>query len=307
MVTRVGQAIETFQIILWGVRTGLLAAVYPSLTLAAPDFDEEWKWIGSYGNWRSAMFVTLYPENIALPSLRGLQTPAFRALVDTLRDISTLTAAKAREVAETYAACVRDIFTLEINATATCKTHTAIGDQSLTYLFATGQSGTAYWTVSDPTNSQYPFQPWDSVPGIDSEDIVTIIGADSYQLHNGKRFLYLFFQVTSIDSEGLGFNRYDLLTRTWEQTLSNLKPPEDAGEFSSVLRQRGDDEGTPGVLLLQAGSIFYERALDEAGRDWAGGDWVASDRVWGRWTADNSAPQLGVNLVPGGQFVCDAL
>ena len=178
MVTRVSQAIETFQIILWGVRTGLLAAAYPGLTLAAPDFDEEWKWIGAYGNWRSAMFVTLYPENIALPSLRPIQTPAFRALVDTLRDIPTLTAAKARDVAETYAAYVRDIFMLEINATATCATHTATGDLSLTYLFATGPSGTVYWTVSDPTHSDYPYQPWDAVPGIESEDVVTVIGAD---------------------------------------------------------------------------------------------------------------------------------
>ena len=303
MVTRVSQAIETFQIILWGVRTGLLAAAYPGLTLAAPDFDEEWKWIGAYGNWRSAMFVTLYPENIALPSLRPIQTPAFRTLVDTLRNIPTLTAAKARDVAETYAAYVRDIFMLEVNATATCATHTATGDLSLTYLFATGPSGTVYWTVSDPTNSDYPYQPWDTVRGIDSEDVVTVIGADSYRLRNGKRYLYVFFQVTTIDSEELAFNRYDLLTQKWEQSLSSLKPPEDAGQFTSVLRQRGAQEDEPPTLLLQApGPLFYERALDAAGRDWDQGDWVASDRVWGRWTADASTPPLGVNLVRGGRL-----
>ena len=304
MTTRVGQAIETFQIILWGVRTGLLAAAYPGLTLAAPDFDEEWTWIGTYGNWRSAMFVMLYPENIALPSLRPIQTPAFRTLVNTLRNIPRLTAAKAREVAETYATYVRDIFTLEIKATVTCATHTARGDQTLTYLFATGISGMVYWTVSDPTNPQYPYQPWDTVPGIDSEDVVvTIIGADSYRLQNGKRYLYLFLQVTTIDSEEVAFNRYDLLNPTWEQSLSSLKPPEDAGQFSAVLRQRGADERESPLILLKApGQIFYERALDAAGRDWAEGDWVPMDRVWERWTADTSTPPLASNLLAGGRF-----
>src|SRR5262249_16941409 len=196
-----------------------------------------------------------------------------------------------------------DIFTLEIKATVTRATHTATGDLSLTYLFATGLSGTVYWTVSDPTNSQYPYQPWDTVPGIDSEDVVTVIGADSYRLRNGKRYLYLFLQRRTSDSEELAFNRYDLLSQTWEQSLSSLKPPKDSGQFTSVLRQRGTDEGEPPVLLLQAlGQLFYERALDAAGRDWEQGDWVASDRVWGRWTADASTPPVGVNLAHGGRL-----
>jgi hypothetical protein len=77
--TRISQAIETFQGILRGVRTGILLDQYPNLRLIGENFDEEWKWIGSYATWRAAMFVLLYPENILLPSLRRVQTPAFRS------------------------------------------------------------------------------------------------------------------------------------------------------------------------------------------------------------------------------------
>src|SRR5262249_49285207 len=125
----------------------------------------------------------------------------------------------------------------------------------------------------------------------------------SYRLRNGKRYLYLFLQRRTSDSEELAFNRYDLLSQTWEQSLSSLKPPKDSGQFTSVLRHRGTDEGEPPVLLLQAlGQLFYERAHVAAGRDWKEGDWVASDRVWGRWTADASTPPIGVNLAHGGRL-----
>ena len=78
ITTRVAQAIETIQGLLWSVRTGQLKDTYPKLSLHADDFDEEWKWIGSYATWRSAMFVFLYPENILMPSFRKRQTPAFQ-------------------------------------------------------------------------------------------------------------------------------------------------------------------------------------------------------------------------------------
>ncbi len=301
MTTRVSQAIETFQIILWGLRTGLLAVVYPGLTMAAPDFDEEWTWIGSYATWRAAMFVFLYPENIALPSLRRAQTPAFRRLVDNLRNIPKLTAAKARDLAENYAEYARDIFTLEIVATPVCLTHTENGDQNLTYLFATSRSGTVYWANTDPTNNQYPYSFWDAVPGLQGNE--TVIGADSYLLQNGHRYLYLFLQVDTSNGRQLAFNRYDLRNRRWEQDTTSLKPPEDAGPFSSVLRQRSANEKeSPIILFKTSGQLFYERALDKEGTDWQEGDWIPMDRVWARWTSDSSSPRVGTNLVPGRRF-----
>ncbi|HEY9284961.1 MAG TPA: neuraminidase-like domain-containing protein [Pyrinomonadaceae bacterium] len=65
--TRVAQAIETLQLLMWGIRSGQFEN--QSLSLDAPNFEEEWKWLGSYATWRSAMFVFLYPENVLMPSL----------------------------------------------------------------------------------------------------------------------------------------------------------------------------------------------------------------------------------------------
>ena len=76
--TRVAQAIETLQLLLWGIRSGqvedktltLAPDQYAESTDPAFDFDAEWKWLGSYASWRSAMFMYLYPENLLLPELR---------------------------------------------------------------------------------------------------------------------------------------------------------------------------------------------------------------------------------------------
>jgi Tc toxin complex TcA C-terminal TcB-binding domain len=69
--TRVAQAIETIQLLLWGIPSGHFEVGGYSLEAgSAATFDEEWKWLGSYATWRSAMFVYLYPENLLLPEYR---------------------------------------------------------------------------------------------------------------------------------------------------------------------------------------------------------------------------------------------
>ena len=76
--TRIAQAIETVQ----GCSFPRAPVSRPlqtlNLTLNAPDFDEEWRWIGSYATRRAAMFVFMYPET-QVGGLRRRQTPAFRA------------------------------------------------------------------------------------------------------------------------------------------------------------------------------------------------------------------------------------
>jgi hypothetical protein len=69
--TRVAQAIETMQLLLWGIHTLQFENLKYSLESASAEtFAEEWYWLGSYATWRSAMFTFLYPENILLPELR---------------------------------------------------------------------------------------------------------------------------------------------------------------------------------------------------------------------------------------------
>ena len=83
--SRVAQAIEAMQLLLWGIRTGQIEDHSLSLDNTQA-FDEEWKWLGAYGNWRAAMFVFLYPENLLQPQLRPdeEQTTLFKAFVKVL-------------------------------------------------------------------------------------------------------------------------------------------------------------------------------------------------------------------------------
>ena len=70
--TRIAQAIETIQLMLWGINNGQFEDNKYSLEASrAENFTAEWTWLGSYATWRSAMFTYLYPENLLLPQLRS--------------------------------------------------------------------------------------------------------------------------------------------------------------------------------------------------------------------------------------------
>jgi hypothetical protein len=86
--TRVAQALETLQTLIFDLRTGQFKQQGPTvLSLISDSFDEEWKWIGSYATWRSAMFVFVYPENILQPGLLRDKSPAFDALITSTRSL----------------------------------------------------------------------------------------------------------------------------------------------------------------------------------------------------------------------------
>jgi len=68
--TRVDQALETLQGILFSVRSGRLATgTDGAWTLHEPTFDAEWVWMGSYRTWLAAIRVFAYPENLLFPNL----------------------------------------------------------------------------------------------------------------------------------------------------------------------------------------------------------------------------------------------
>ncbi|NOU13039.1 MAG: hypothetical protein HOO92_03580 [Methylococcaceae bacterium] len=111
--TRVDQALETLQGVLFSVRSGRLAAGADGVvwTVNELNFDAEWTWIGSYRTWLAAMRVFAYPENQLFPNLyvtdRTLLTPtqAFigaEGLIVKLRKEARLTPAKARKLAGEY-------------------------------------------------------------------------------------------------------------------------------------------------------------------------------------------------------------
>lgn len=125
-ITRVEQALETVQAIMFSARMGQFTAP-PVLGSANPaaawvlnladgysesKFDEEWQWIGAYATWRASMFVFGYPENYLLPNLRPphiqvpyqnlARTAEFDTLIAALGDNLRLTASQARVLATAY-------------------------------------------------------------------------------------------------------------------------------------------------------------------------------------------------------------
>ncbi|MGH7491837.1 MAG: Ig-like domain-containing protein [bacterium] len=115
--TRLIQAIETVQGVLFALRAGQLATSHPAaewkLAVDEGHFDEEWQWMGNYSTWRAAMFVFYFPETVLLPSLREPydaskpfaphhQTEQFAALLKVLRKRPRLTPDQARIEAGTY-------------------------------------------------------------------------------------------------------------------------------------------------------------------------------------------------------------
>jgi hypothetical protein len=176
--TRISQAIEAIQGVLFAIRTGQSATAQKLLfSLNAPDFDEEWKWIGSYAPWRSAVFVFLYPENISIPSLRRRQTPGFQNLISSLRSGRGLTPEQACGLAGDFASYYEDIARLVLGATCQaevvyrsgtkCEPGT-IGRKPLIFLFGRGGvSGRIYFSTYDPEDDTgYAQSFWETIPAI---------------------------------------------------------------------------------------------------------------------------------------------
>ncbi|SHF57162.1 hypothetical protein SAMN05443144_11061 [Fodinibius roseus] len=119
--TRLRQAIETMQNILFSVRSGRFNTLpvldkydIPEFIFnqeqdyTASDFDREWEWLGTYKSFQAGMSVFMYPENYLLPStwasgISGQEsTPAFKELTEKLRNNIRLTPEAAREHAQEY-------------------------------------------------------------------------------------------------------------------------------------------------------------------------------------------------------------
>lgn len=117
--SRVQQALETLQALMFSLRMGRLKDLPPVAGVAHPaadwvlalepdrlteaGFDEEWRWMGGYANWIAAIRVFAYPESYLMPSLRPAgQSAAFVTLTQALRNQSRLTPLAARTLAQQY-------------------------------------------------------------------------------------------------------------------------------------------------------------------------------------------------------------
>lgn len=302
--TRISQAIETIQGLLWSIRTAQLNDTYPKLELDDDHFDERWTWIGSYATWRAAMFVFMYPENILLPSLRRWQTPGFRQLVKEVRANRLLSPEGACEAARRYSDYYRDVCHLTVTASCQaptvihsgdCRDRTDRNERSLFYMFARGgETQTLYWSVYDPEQAEldpdYAQTFWQAVPGL--EPSVEAIGAVPYALKNGERHIFLF--VHNKAEQKLLLLRYSLDNQHWHTTLTELNLPEAGRHGHTIVVKQRSDMNEPPHLAVQVDGRILGNQLNRSGDDWIEDEWeLLFDKKW----FDNFGSDILVGMI----------
>jgi hypothetical protein len=263
ITTRISQAIETLQSLLWQLRTAQLRDSLPDLELVDDDFDEKWKWIGSYASWRSAMFVFLYPENVLQPTLRRRQTPAFRELVDSIRMDGRLTREKACQAAKRYEEYFFDVADLQLDASCQATTSIYADEQCqkptpdkrrLFYLFARGGvSDKAYWSAYDSEDkSGYAQSFWARVPGL--ENAKKILGAVPY-----AGYIWLFAKTRSKGIEQLFLTRFDLDLNRWDDSPQEIGLPNDMKSFRAAVAQQSAFSEPPQLFLQESSKLWHQK------------------------------------------------
>jgi len=303
--TRAAHAIDTILALLWSLRTGQLRAQYPQLILTAPAFDEDWRWIGSYVTWRSAVLVRLYPQNLLRPPLRRHLTPVLADILRELRDGSDVSSTTARRLAGRYADYFRDVCSLDLSRLACARVAGWAADAdegtragTFDFLFAASEaSGALYWSTYElgPAAEQtgYAHGFWQALDGL-PDQAVSIVGATTYrpqppgaQASGGQGWVYLFLLTRGIEHMGIAFTRYNLTTRQWEAP-QDLEAPSDA-TFSAWIGA-GPETRPPTVLFESsrrdaAGNL--RRIVTRARMDGKGTAWDADglqELELGPWT-----------------------
>ena len=314
--TRAAQAIETIRTLIFDIRTGQfrqLTAV--PLSLVSDNFDDEWKWLGSYATFRAATFVFLYPENILQPSLLKDQTPGFRTLVSNTRgkQLNTQTAA---ECAQAYASYFRDLCTLRIEAT--CQASTVVEGitvPSMFYMFGRAASGKIYWSAwsASLADSQ---RFWEEIPDFADTEVIRIVGAMPYRKPGDagggisatfsaptiSAYVHLFCVVTTEGNTSLRLARLDLNDfGIWaaKKDLSPSSPLPFTFALEIVPVQTQSDRTPPGLVFhLPASNSFHYRTLNGDGTDWEPGDWP----VWQNIIVGGPWPSIRAVLLVNGTF-----
>ncbi|HYU32263.1 MAG TPA: neuraminidase-like domain-containing protein [Thermoanaerobaculia bacterium] len=295
--TRIGQALESLQTLLRSTYEGIGSAVvvlqddlrYRFLGI---NYAQDWKWMGSYALWRSAVFMFLYPENLLLPLLlpAAQQSVAFRDLIESLSS-QTISATDACLAAARYADYWNDVQDLQLQATCeaqgaqpqdgSCPSPKTVLSESYVYHFGLAKGGRAYWSARLKFGS--PDTPlWAPVPS--QLPVREILGCVPYHHPEGTRYLVLFLRVEDKGIQKLAINRFDrdrhpAGQQAWDEEVTPLDDlpksyEKDLGRVSQVVVVDPEEEHLPPMVLLRAGeTATHVRALDRDVKSWDGPDW----------------------------------
>jgi hypothetical protein len=288
--TRVSQATETLQTLLFALHTGQETGELADLDFQISDtrFEQEWKWLGTYPAWRAAMGLQLYPENMLRPGLRRWQTPLFADIVSEVQSQNLSSNGLHRQVAK-YQTYFRDVTSLELQAACWAKVDQELSandprlfprlprDTPLLFLFAQGGSSTTgyrlYWSAynpdeQDPTKAQ-TF--WQEIPHTRFESpgpepmTSQVVAAVPYISAHGK-YICVFIRRLKEGNWELVLTRFDLTTTEWGQGKpTSLNLPDTLGINFEAIPVQSDSKDTrpPRIILSDGGERVFIRQLNE--------------------------------------------
>lgn len=316
--TRVAQAMGTIQTLLFSLSTQNLfllqqpatSALYPKLSLNSDSFASEWRWMGSYANWRSALFVFLYPENLLYPSLRdpAKQSQVFRDLRADLQSAGRLSPERACAAAARYQSYFHDIRRLSVQAT--CAAGVPVQDttacpnplqgkqRTLLFSFGVAPSGTAYWSTREVNeNDLSNGSPWDPIPNWNG--VIEILGAVPFNGKQGGRYIIVIGISQDINEPKrilkcarLNLDYVSAGASAWDSATYDLTDPDQdsSSPYSKItyaveqinLEYHSSNRRPHVYLALTKKSTVtgevmvevYRRPLNSDANGWEGGQWA---------------------------------
>jgi hypothetical protein len=275
--TRVSSAIDTLQMLNWSEATGLLERGPHNFTLIAPKFEAEWKWIGSYATWRSAMFVFLFPDNLLYPPLKREQSPAFRKLAEDLRGNPRITPETACQAAHEYSKYWEEVCNLELEVTCNaltivakgnCDTQFISAEKYLHYTFAKNiSSSKIYYTVGQSRRLDADGQGfWSQIDGYGT-NVARLLGAIPVKTKDNERYIFLIAVVNEKGEQKFTFLKFNLNTQSWDEEYQTLDLPEwaDLSYGNVVIAHEEHEPETIRVIVRPIGKDFEVTGLDHLG------------------------------------------
>lgn len=281
--TRVAQAIETVQALVFLLRAGQLRQRSGLDTLALTDtaletFDDDWSWMGSYSTWRAAIFVLLYPENILLPTLRADQTAAFREFARALRAVSPVTPLQAAAAVAAYGDYFLAVCALEQPWAITATIGPSASGTVYQILVARSAAADAvYWCTRTPTGGPASQSSWLRIDGL--ETVTRIAGVVEYDITTETRYLLLFAETGELGQRKFVVSQFDLKKGAWaDGEPTELEWPDGKGYPTSITlistNAAPPYRQPPAVYVTFADGSDATRRLADNGKGWEKNDFT---------------------------------
>ena len=235
--TRVSQSLKSLQTLCFATRTGQLDTSVIQLKGEVQTFDTDWQWMGTYETWKAAMAAYLYPENIVLPTIQEHQSPAYRKLVQKVRERTSLSPAYANQLAQEYEDYFRDICNLEVLAACEARVKE---EKSIDYIFIFAKdllSRAYYWSIYylEASQEEAIYSKWHRLNQDPKNDFIGA-GLNGMSPESGRythKHACLLFKHRSNDGGNIiQTHQFDLDSKSWQ---NNSKEDNTEGQANEIL------------------------------------------------------------------------